>query len=107
MKIKNQHPESQQELDEVFTYLVATVPDTKDKHFRRHAKINLAGMTGKDTTLDYWYVKMINDTLHQIRSGEVAYIFNVQALTDILRFVKDVRVSFVRKGIYSICKEGD
>lgn len=38
------------------------------------------------TTLDGYYVAMINDTLSAIRSGERAYIFNLEQVIEILRF---------------------
>lgn len=37
-------------------------------------------------TLDTYYVKMINDTLDEIRHGRMAYIFSLEQVEEILSF---------------------
>ena len=58
---------------------------TKTKHMERYSGTTSGG-TGSDTTLDHYYVEMINDTLDEIRAGETAYIFNARQIADILCF---------------------
>ena len=57
----------------------------KTKKLERYSGTTSGG-TGSDTTLDHYYVEMINDTLDEIRAGEVAYIFNARQIADILCF---------------------
>lgn len=43
-----------------------------------------------DSSLDEYYVSMINDTLKCIRSGETAYLFSLEQVVEILRFEPNV-----------------
>ena len=55
------------------------------KFLSRHAA-KTAGGTKSDTTLDFYYVSMINDTLREIRKGRVGYVYNIRQIADIKAF---------------------
>lgn len=59
----------------------------------RHS-VSVAGGTSGDTTLDHYYVEMINDTLDIIREGETAYIFNARQIADIKSFEPKAEFTF-------------
>lgn len=45
-------------------------------------------------TADMFYVELINDSLHLIRTGHYAYVFSLDHIVDILRFEPDVNVYY-------------
>lgn len=71
---------------------VIIVP-AKGKKLTRNSE-NTAGGTGSDTTLDHYYVELINDTLDAIRSGETAYIFNARQIADVKSFEPKAKFEF-------------
>lgn len=52
-------------------------------------------------SLDEYYVAMINDTLREIRHGNIAYLYNVEQIAEVLRFEPDTDVT-VDDGIYYV-----
>lgn len=52
-------------------------------------------------TLDAYYVKMINDTLDEIRHGRLAYIFTLEQVEEVLSFEPLADV-MLEDGIYYI-----
>lgn len=93
-------------MENVITYLKGTIPLSKDKNLKRHAVASLRsqGITSDSTTLDGYYVNMINDSLSEIRKGRTAYLFTVGQLKDVIRFERDVKVRINECG-YEISKE--
>ena len=71
---------------------VIIVP-SRNKYLRRHSD-ETAGGNGKDTTQDYYYVGLINDTLREIRKGRTGYIFNARQIADVLSFEPKAEFSF-------------
>jgi len=51
------------------------------------------------TPLDSYYVGMINDVLQQIRHGDVAYVFTLDQVKEILSFEENTHV-ILSGGIY-------
>lgn len=82
-------------LDCVVTYIKENTLPSKDKRLKRRVG-RAAGTVGikndNVTTLDDYYVRLINDTLSEIRHGHVGYIFTLSQLRDVLRFERDVKV---------------
>jgi hypothetical protein len=56
-----------------------------------------------DTTLDDYYVGMINDALSDIRSGQVTYLFHTYEVEDILSCEPDCEYE-LKDGVYYIWK---
>ena len=63
------------------------------KFLSRHAA-KTAGGAKSDTTLDHYYVEMINDTLRAIRKGGTGYIFNARQIADIKAFEPNAEFAF-------------
>ena len=105
----NQHPESQEELDKTVTYLKQTIVPSREKRLKRTSIYKYTGVVyDKDLTSDCYYVRFINDVIQQLcKENNVAYIFNMDSLADVMRFVgTDIKVKYIRNGIYSITKGG-
>lgn len=81
-------------LEGAVTYLKESIPLSKDAILKRHATVSLSSYGAKSdtTTLDGYYVRMINDTLSQIRKGKTAYIFNINQIKEILRFERNIQI---------------
>ena len=63
------------------------------KYLKRTSQ-NVRGGKGQDTTLDYYYVQLINDTLREIRKGRTGYVFNARQIADIKAFEPSAEFSF-------------
>lgn len=71
---------------------VIIVP-SRNKYLHRHSD-KTGGGKGTDTTQDYYYVGLINDTLREIRKGRTGYIFNARQIADVLSFEPNAEFSF-------------
>lgn len=79
----------------VTTYLKESHPPlNEEKSLKRHVTtaIGSHGITSDTTTLDRYYVNLINDSLSEIRKGRTAYLFYVEQIRDVMRFERDVKV---------------
>ena len=93
-------------LGSVVTYLKENTLPSKDRRLKRCVgrTIGTTGMKNDNvTTLDDYYVRLINDTLSEIRHGHVGYVFNLSQLRDVLRFERDIKVRYNECG-YEILK---
>ena len=81
-------------MEKVTTYLKESLPLSKEKRLKRHVVTALGshGITSDTTTLDGYYVGMINDSLSEIRKGRTAYLFSVGQIKDVMRFERDIKV---------------
>ena len=100
-------------LDYVLAYLKENTPRSNDKIMKRHY--------GKDllykrygfyddgiTSLDTYYVQMINDTLEQIRLGNRAYVYSIWQIQDVLRYEPYIQVRYIPDaGAYEIKLENN
>lgn len=86
----------------ILPYLREHTPPSNKKRLTQHILKNRdITYTDLKPTLDEYYVSMINDTLHEIRSGRTAYIFNLEQVRDIIRF--EPRAEFtLYEGIYYV-----
>lgn len=93
-------------LDYVVTYLKENTPLSKEKKLKRHARAYSGlGLKYDDTTtLDEYYVRMINDVLSEIRRGKSDYLFNFEQIRDVLRFERNITLRYV-DGCYEIKME--
>lgn len=78
-KIKNKD-----NLIEALRKVRGNVLPSEEKFMQRHPAETPGGV--EETTLDDYYVDMINDTLREIRKGEIAYIFNIGQIIDVLKY---------------------
>lgn len=101
----NEHPVTQEELDKTVSYLKKTTIKSKGRILcRKTITITIAGITYKDTTLDQYYLGLVNDSLWLIRHQQPCYIFNMQTLKDILRFEPDIEVALAGNKTYRVYK---
>lgn len=50
----------------------------------------------KDTILQNWfYTQLVNDSLKEIRKGNVAYVFSLYHIRDIIRFEPNISVHYI------------
>lgn len=92
-------------VQEAITYLKENTPISKDKKLIRRVGTSAGiGITCDNTTLDEYYVRLINDTLSEIRHGNVGYLFSLSQIKDLLRFERDITVKY-DDGCYEIQKE--
>ncbi len=93
-------------LQNVLDYFTETITPSKDKRLKRHVgRVNNDnGITYDDVTvLDEYYVRMINDTLLQIRQGGTGYLFTISQIKDLFRFEQNICVKYV-DGCFAISK---
>lgn len=90
-------------LDHAVTYLKENTPPSKDKKLKRHARNHSSAGLKYDgtTTLDEYYVRMINDVLSEIRRGKIDYLFNFEQIRDVLRFERHIAVRYI-DGCYEL-----
>lgn len=80
-------------------YFTCNLPKSRYKTLKREC-----GDTGAYTyndkvdTLDYYYVNFINDTLSELRQNHTAYIFTLEQLMEVSRFV-NVDARYVESSI--------
>lgn len=83
--------ELQQSLRKIAKKIIVVPANTK--FLSRHTA-KTAGGTKSDTTLDFYYVSMINDTLREIRKGRVGYVYNIRQMMDIRAFEPKAEFTF-------------
>ena len=103
--------DSRKFLDYVITYLKCNTPRSKDEIMKRYfgADIQFKRYGFYDdgiTSLDSYYVRMINDTLEQVRKGKTGYVYSIWQVQDILRYEPQVRIRYIEDaGAYEIKEE--
>ena len=91
-------------LDEALAEIKSNLPKTQ------RTKMNYAFSRSKYTyddnvtTLYKYYVAFINDILRNIRRGETDYVFNLEQVKDILRYERDIDVTYQDDFCYEIKK---
>ena len=95
-------------LDYVLTYLKENTPRSQDKVMKRYygkdLLYNRYGFYDDGiTSLDTYYVQMINDTLEQIRLGHRTYLYSIWQIQDVLRYEPHIQVRYISDaGAYEI-----
>lgn len=98
-------------LDYIITLLKQNTPRSKDNVMKRRfgSDIQFKRYGFYDdgiTSLDAYYVQMINDTLDQVRKGKAGYVYSLWQVQDILRYEPQVRVRYISDaGAYEITEE--
>jgi hypothetical protein len=88
-------------LNDTITYFDINVPKSKDKKLSRVCNYNGA-TNDKVTTLDKYYVDLINDSVQELRNRRTAYIFNIHQLYDIVQFYGDFTAKYQGEGIIAL-----
>ena len=89
-------------LNKIIERFKQTVPLSKDKKLKRQVYAyydNYHGITDdKVTTLDAYYVGLINDSLDLLRKGKPAYVFKIIHIRDIMRFEQELVAKYIGDG---------
>ena len=88
-------------LNDMITYFEINVPKSKSKKLNRVCSYNGA-TNDKITTLDKYYVDLINDSIKELRKGKITYIFNIHQLYDIIKFCSDFTAQYQGDGIIAL-----
>lgn len=88
-------------LNDTITYFNENVPKSKDEKLNRVCSYNGA-TNDKVTTLDKYYVDLINDSVQELRNRRTAYIFNIHQLYDIVQFYGDFTAKYQGDGIIAL-----
>lgn len=82
------------------------VPQSKDSKLKRHVTSDGKCYDDGITTLDSYYVQLINSVLSEIRKGKADYVFNFEQIKDIMRFEPRITVRYIADAeCYEIRKE--
>lgn len=82
------------------------VPQSKDSKLKRHVTSDGKCFDDGVTTLDAYYVQLINSVLSEIRKGKADYVFNFEQIKDIMRFEPRITVRYIADAeCYEIRKE--
>lgn len=76
------------------TLRIGTAP-SKERRLKRHYVKNVGLGIRQETTLDQYYVDLINDTLREIRRGRPAYIFNLEQIREVFRFEPEAKIRYL------------
>lgn len=88
-------------LNDTIKYFDENILKSSQKHLRRICSCNGA-TDDKVTTLDEYYVALINDSIKEIRKGKTVYIFNIHQLYDIVKFCNNISAKYQGDGIISL-----
>ena len=78
------------------------VPQSKDSKLKRHVTSDCKCFDDGVTTLDAYYVQLINSVLSEIRKGKADYVFNFEQIKDIMRVEPRITVRYIA---YAECYE--
>lgn len=93
-------------MDYVVDSLRGIVPQSKDIKLKRHVESDNKCFDDGVTTLDAYYVQLINSALDEIRNGKADYVFNFEQIKDIMRFEPRITIRYIADAeCYEIRKE--
>lgn len=98
------YPENMAEfMDYAIDFLSKTVEPSKEKKLKRHVIRDGKSYNDKVSTLDYYYVLLINTALSEIRKGRSDYVYSFEQIRDIMRFEPDISAKYIADaGAYEI-----
>lgn len=98
------YPENMTEfMDHTLDRLRETVTPSKERTLKRHITRDRKSYDDGVTTLDGYYVQLINSALAQIRKGKEDYVFSFEQIKDIMRFEPDISARYISgAGAYEI-----
>ncbi len=106
---KDFHPNNSRVfLNYVLDYLRENTPRSQDekmkRNFGRDLQFERFGFYDDGiTSLDTYYIQMINDVLEQIRLHKAGYVYNLYQVQDILRYEPQIQIRYIPDaGAYEI-----
>lgn len=103
---ENFYPENSSKFMEyVLDELRKNITPSSEKKLKRHVVPDGKSYNDKVTTLDEYYVLLVNSVLSEIRKGGVDYAYSLEQIRDIMRFEPDITVKYiVEAGAYKVRK---
>lgn len=103
---ENFYPENSAEFMEyILEELRKNITPSSEKKMKRHIVPDGKSYNDKVTTLDEYYVLLVNSVLSEIRKGGVDYAYSLEQIRDILRFETDISVKYIPEaGAYEVRK---
>lgn len=93
-------------MDYVVDSLRDIVPLSRDSKLKRHTPSDDKCFDDGVTTLDAYYVELINSVLSEIRKGKSDYVFGIEQIKDIMRFEPRITIVYLADAeCYEIRKE--
>lgn len=88
-------------LNDTIAYFDLNTAKSKDKKLKRVCTHKIAS-DDKVTTLDTYYVNFINDCISELRKGKTVYVFKLNQILEILRFVDGVEAVYQGDGVIGL-----
>lgn len=100
------YPENMREfLDYAINTLRGTVEPSREKTMKRNVINDSRSYNDGITTLDGYYVQLINTALAEIRRGKADYLYCFEQIRDVIRFEPDITARYIAEaGAYEIRK---
>ncbi len=101
---ENFYPENMAEfMDYALDCLRENVVPSKEHTLQRHAIRDGKCYDDKVSTLDYYYVQLVNMVLYEIRKGKTDYVYSFEQMRDIMRFESNITAKYIADaGAYEI-----
>lgn len=103
---ENFYPENSKEfMGYVLDELRKNITPSSEKKLKRHVVPDGKSYNDKVTTLDEYYVLLVNSVLSEIRKGGVDYAYSLEQIRDIMRFEPNITVNYIPSaGAYEVRK---
>ncbi len=103
---ENFYPENSSEfMKYVLDELRKNITPSKEKKLKRCVVPDGKSYNDKVTTLDEYYVLLVNSVLSEVRKGGTDYAYSLEQIRDIMRFEPDISVKYIADaGAYEVRK---
>lgn len=89
----------------VLDELRKNITPSKEKKLKRHVVPDEKSYNDKVTTLDEYYVLLVNSVLSEVRKGGTDYAYSLEQIRDIMRFEPNISVKYIADaGAYEVRK---
>lgn len=92
-------------MEYVLEGLRKNITPSNEKFLKRHAVSDGKCYDDKVTTLDEYYVLLVNSVIDQVRKGSYDYAYSLEQISDVMRFEPDISVKYIADvGAYEVRK---
>lgn len=104
---ENFYPENSAEFMEyVLDELRKDITPSDEKFLKRCIVSDRKSYNDKVTTLDEYYVLLVNSVLFEVRKGGIDYAYSLEQIADIMRFEPIITVNYIPSaGAYEVRKK--
>lgn len=87
--------------ENLYQYIKKNIKPTDEKKLVRHTyQTSKWGAYSDNTTLDQYYVSMINDDISELKKHHVVYVFCIDQIIELYRFLPELRILNYDNGIW-------